>query len=182
MLKPEGSERVSVFLEALLIFTLRVLGIAISTLSTLMTVQGRRLYATLTNFLSALVYIVAIGRVVTNLNNMWNILAYCCGVAAGTLIGMAWEQRLALGFAEVRFISTEKGDALAEALRQEGYGVTELYGHGRDYAVGIVEAIVPRKSVDPMLEIARSIDESAIVTVTEARMVHRAYWRPNTRK
>ena len=171
-----------VFWEALLIFALRVLGIAVSTVATLMTVQGRKLPAVAAGFVSALVYIVAIGKVVANLGNVWNILAYCGGFAVGTLIGMAWEQRLALGFTEVRFISTEKGSVLAEALRQAGFGVTELYGHGRESTVSIVEAIVPRKNVDAVLGIARSVDEKAIVTVTEARTVQRGYWRPETRR
>jgi uncharacterized protein YebE (UPF0316 family) len=89
---------------------------------------------------------------------------------------------MALGFAEVRFICTEKGDALADTLREAGFGVTELYGHGRESHVGIVEAIVPRKSVDEMLGIAKAVDENAIVTVTEARTVQRAYWKPNMRR
>ncbi len=172
----------SIFLEALLIFALRVLGIAIGTLSTLMTVQGRKLYAVAAGFFSALVYVVAIGKVVANLGNVWNILAYCGGFAVGTLVGMAWEQRLALGFAEVRAISPEKSAALAEALRQAGFGVTEYYGYGRENAVGVVEVIIPRKSVDAVLGITLSVDENAIVTVTEARTVQRAYWKPNVRR
>jgi uncharacterized protein YebE (UPF0316 family) len=129
------------------------------------------------NFFTALVYIIAIGRVVTNLDNMWNILAYCSGMAVGTLVGMVWEQRMALGYAEVRFISTQKSDALAEALRQAGFGVTELYGHGRQRSVGIVEALVPRKNVAELLKIARSVDALAVTMVTDARVVQRGYWR-----
>lgn len=169
-------------LEALLIFSLRLLGLTIGTLATLMTVQGRRFYAIVTNFFSALVYIVAIGRVVTNLNNVWNILAYCLGVAAGTLVGMLWEQRMALGFAEVRFICASSGDELAETLREAGFGATELYGHGRQNHVGIVEVIVPRKNVDSVLKIGKSVAENAIVTVTEARTVQHAYWQPSVRR
>jgi len=173
---------VDIFLEALLIFALRVLGITISTIATLMVVQGRKLPAAAAGFITALVYIIAIGKVVANLSNVWNLLAYCGGFAVGTLVGMALEERLALGFAEVRFISTEKGDALAEALRQAGFGVTELYGRGREHVVGIVETIVPRKNVDSVLETAKSVDEKAIVTVREARTVQRGYWRPETRR
>jgi len=173
---------VSILLEALLIFALRVLGIALSTIATLMTVQGRKFYATAAGFVSTLVYVLAIGKVVANLSNVWNILAYCIGFAVGTLIGMMWDQRLALGFAEVRFICTNSSDALAEALRDAGFGVTELYGHGRENYVGIVEAIVPRKNVDEILRVARAVDENAIVTVTEARTVQRAYWKPNVRR
>ena len=172
----------NVFLEALLIFALRVLGIAIGTLATLMTVQGRKFPAVATGFISALVYVIAIGKVVANLNNIWNILAYCGGFAVGTLVGMACEQRLAMGFAEVRAISTGKSGALAEALRQAGFGVTEYYGRGRDNVVGIIETIVPRKNVDAVMGIARSVDENAIVTVSEARTVRRGYWKPDTRR
>ncbi len=171
-----------IFLEALLIFALRVLGITISTIATLMVVQGRKLPAAAAGFITALVYIIAIGKVVANLSNVWNILAYCGGFTVGTLVGMALEERLAMGFAEVRFISTEKGDVLAEALRQAGFGVTELYGYGRERVVGIVEAIVPRKNVDDVLGIAKSVDEKAIVTVREARTVQRGYWKPETRR
>jgi len=175
-------ELVSIFLEALLIFGLRVLGITVSTLATLMTVQGRRLYAMVAGFISALVYVIAIGKVVANLGNIWNVLAYCGGFAVGTLIGMTLERRLALGFAEVRVISIQKSDTLAEALRQEGFGVTEYYGYGRKNAVGIVEAIVPRKSVDVVLGIARAVDENAITTVKEARAVQHGYWKSNVRR
>ena len=171
-----------IFLEALLIFALRVLGIAVSTMATLMTVRGRKVPAVAAGFVSALVYVVAIGKVVANLSNVWNILAYCGGMAVGTLVGMLFEQRLSLGFAEVRFISAERSAPLAEALRQAGFGVTELYGHGRERSVGIVEAIVPRKSVDAVLGIAKSVDENAVVTVTEARTVQRGYWKPDVRK
>jgi len=173
---------VNIFLEALLIFALRVIGITIGTIATIMTVQGRKAPAMLAGFFSALVYVVAIGKVVTNLGNVSNILAYCGGFAVGTLIGMVWEQRLAMGFAEVRVISTEKSTAIAEALRQAGFGVTEYYGRGRENIVGVVEAIIPRKSVDAVMSVAKSVDAKAIVTVTEARMVRRGYWKPNVRR
>jgi len=171
-----------IFFEPLLIFGLRVVGIAIGTLSTLLTVQGRKLYAAATNFVSVLVYIIAIGKVVTDLSNVVNILSYCLGVAVGTVIGMMLDQRLALGFAEVRIISPEKSDSLAEALRLSGFGVTETYGHGRESVVGIVETIAPRKKVDQALEIARQVDEQAFITVRDARTVQRGYWRSRRRR
>ena len=168
----------NIVLEALLIFGLRVLGIAISTLSTLMTVQGRRGYAVVAGFFSSLVYVIAIGKVVTNLNNVWNILAYAGGFAGGTLVGMMLEQRLALGYAEVRFISTDDGHDLAGALREAGFGVTELEGRGRERMVGVVSVLIPRKEVKSVLGIGRQVDEDAIVTVTDSRSIQRGYWHP----
>ncbi|MGD2148084.1 MAG: DUF5698 domain-containing protein [Anaerolineae bacterium] len=166
----------NILLEALLIFGLRVLGIAVSTLSTLMTVQGRKVYAVAAGFVSALVYVIAIGKVVTNLNNVWNIIAYAAGFSGGTLIGMILEQRLALGFSEVRFICTDDGCNLADALRDAGFGVTEMEGHGREETVDVIGVLIPRKEVSNVLRVAKRVDKDAIVTVSEPRMVQRGYW------
>jgi uncharacterized protein YebE (UPF0316 family) len=168
-----------IFLDALLIFALRVLGIAVSTLSTLMTVQGRKVYAVAAGFISSLVYVIAIGKVVTNLNNVWNIIAYSSGFAVGTLVGMMLDQRMALGFAEVRFISTENGHDLADTLRDAGFGVTEMEGRGREETVEVLGVLIPRKEVKNVLKIAKSVDEDAIVTVSEPRLVQRGYWHPS---
>lgn len=165
-------------LEALLIFALRVLGIAISTFSTLMTVQGRKLHAVIAGFLSSLVFVVALGMVVTNLDNVLNIIAYSAGFSAGTLVGMVLDQRMALGFAEVRFISSGSGQELASALREAGFGATELQGHGREAPVQLVTVLCPRKEAKSVMEIGRSVDADAVTTVTEQRSVLRGYWGP----
>ncbi len=170
------------FLQALLIFALRVVGISVSTLGTILTVQGRKLPAILAGTLGALVYVVAIGKVVTNLSNIWNLSAYVLGYAAGTWVGMVLEQRIALGYAEVRIISTQRGDAVAASLRRAGFGATELYGRGQASPVGIVEAIVPRKSVSAVIRLAEEADDRAIVAVSEARTVQGGYWRPDRRR
>lgn len=164
-------------LQALLIFVLRVVGIAISTLSTLLTVQGRKLPAILAGSLSALVYVLAIGQVVSNLSNMWNIVAYVAGFGVGTWIGMKLEARIALGYAAVRIISIERSEAVAESLREAGFGVTQMYGYGREHLVGVIEIVVPRKEVGEVTRLAEESDEEAIVIVSEAKAVQRGYWR-----
>ena len=172
----------NLFLQAAFIFILRVIGISVSTLSTILTVQGRKLPAILTGSLSALVYVLAIGQVVSNLSNVWNIAAYVVGFGAGTWVGMLLEQRMALGYAAVRIISSEQGDAVARALREGGFGAKELYGRGRESPVEIVEAIVPRKSVPDVIRLAEEADERVIVAVSEARTVQRGYWSPDRRR
>ncbi len=170
----------AIFLEALFILVLRVVGISTSTLGTILTVHGRKLPAILAGSLSTLIYIVAIARVVNNLSNVWNVSAYVIGFGLGTWVGMILEERIALGFAEVRIIST--GNKVAAALRQAGFGATEMYGRGQENLVGIVDAIVPRKNVQHVIELVESVDSKAIVTVSEARTVQRGYWKPDRRR
>lgn len=166
-----------ILLQGLFIFILRVVGISLSTLATVLTVQGRKVPAILAGSLSTLVYVVAIAQVVTNMQNVWNIAAYVIGFAVGTWAGMVLEERLALGYAEVRVISTERAEAVANALREGGLGATQLYGRGRASVVGVVEAIVPRKSVPAVIRLVEETDGRAIVAVSEARTVQRGYWK-----
>ncbi len=173
----------AVVLEALLIFALRAISIAISTLSTILLVQGRKLPAILTGSLSTAVYVIAIGKVITNLNNPWNFAAYVIGFAIGTWAGMALEQRMALGYAQVRIISTARRGEVVEALRAAGFGVTQLYGRGRESPVTVIETLVPRRNVPEVLKIAESADANAIIAVSEARTLHRGHWpRPHHRR
>lgn len=169
-------------LQALMIFVLRVVGIAISTLATILTVQGRKLLAVLSGSLSTLIYVVAIAQVVTNLRNLPNLAAYVVGFGVGTWVGMVIEERMALGYAEVRVISSSRGEPIAAALRRAGFGVTQMYGHGREGSVGIMDIVVPRKSVTAVIQKVEEVDPQAIITVSEARVVRRAYWRPPERK
>jgi len=166
-----------IILRVLLIFVLRVVGISISTLGTILTVQGRRLPAILAGSLSSLVYVVAIGQVVNNLDDLWNVAAYVVGFGVGTWVGMILEGRIALGHAAVRVISIERGESVAEVLREAGCGVTQLYGQGRENTVSIVEAIVPRRNVSAVIELAEQVDGQAIVAVSEAKAVQRGYWK-----
>jgi uncharacterized protein YebE (UPF0316 family) len=165
-----------ILLGALLIFALRVVGISVSTLATILMVQGRRFPAIASGSLSAFVYVIAIGRVVTNMDNVWNLAAYVLGFGVGTWVGMVLEQRMALGYADVRIISTQQGERVAAALRGAGFGVTQLHGYGLRSPVAILEALVPRKRVSQVLQITESIDDKATVAVYEARSVQRGYW------
>jgi uncharacterized protein YebE (UPF0316 family) len=167
-----------VFLQALLIFLLRAVGISVYTLGVILTVHGRRLLAVLAGSFNTLLYVVAIGQVVANLDNVINIAAYVIGFGVGTWIGMILESRIALGFADVHIISIEQGEAVASALREAGFGATQMYGQGREKPVGIVEAIVPRKNVSAVVRIAGEVDARAIVSVSETKAVQRGYWRP----
>jgi uncharacterized protein YebE (UPF0316 family) len=151
---------VDVFLGGLLIFVLRLTDVTLGTLRILMTVRGRKPYAALIGFIEVTIFIVAISQVVRNVDNIWNVLGYSAGFAAGTLVGMTIEERLALGWTVVRIISSDAGTRLAAALREAGFGVTEMSGRGMRNTLQIVE----------------SLDPKAFVTVEETRRVYRG-WR-----
>lgn len=166
---------VPVIEAALFIFVLRVVGVALSTVRVLVMMRGQKVLSMVMGFFEVLVYVVAIGQVVSNLSNVWNILGYCLGFSAGTLIGMWMDERFILAFANVRIVSRYNAQRLGDRIREEGYGATVAWGSGQKGSVGIVTATVRRQEVAAVCRLAEDVDPDAFVTVEEARAVRRGY-------
>lgn len=162
-------------LAALLIFMLRVVGVALSTVRVLVMMRGQKVRSMVFGFFEVLVYVIAIGQVVSNLSNVWNILGYCLGFSAGTLVGMWLDERFIQGFANVRVVSTNRAQKIASIIRKAGYGATVGWGSGRRGRVGIVTATVLRKEIPDVFHLVEEVDPNAFVTVEEARTVRRGY-------
>lgn len=165
----------AVLLGAALIFILRVIGITLSTVRVLTMMRGQKLVSAGLGFFEVLVYVIAIGQVVNNLSNVWNILGYCLGFSAGTLVGMALDERMVGGYANVRIISRYQAQGIVEAIRDAGYGATLDWATGRSGSVGMVLATVRRKEVTEVCDLADQVDSKAFITVDEARTVRRGY-------
>jgi len=165
------------FLGALFIFCLRLIDVSMGTVRILMALRGRRMIAALIGFFEVAIYLVAIGQVITNIGNWWNIVAYAGGFSAGTIVGITIEKKLAIGLAEVNIISMGAGTKIAEALRDDGYGATEFLGAGHSHMVDMVRTVVRRKEVPSVIARSISIDDKAFVTVQEMRTAYRGRWR-----
>lgn len=160
---------------ALFIFGLRLADVPIGTLKTVLMVRGMRTWATILGLIEVTVWITAIGRVMGQLDNPWNIAGYALGYSAGTWLGMWIESRLAFGSVEVHIISMTKSSEVADAIRAFGYGVTQFQALGQSGPVSIVGTIAERKHLDGLLNRIREVDPSAFVTVDETKQVLGGY-------
>jgi hypothetical protein len=93
------------------------------------------------------------------------------GFGAGTLVGISIENALAYGVATVRVVSRDGGGEIALALRERGYGVTEIDGQGRDGRVEILNSVVQRQDLEEVMRIVDRWDPGAFVTVEEPKMM-----------
>lgn len=162
---------------ALLIFVLRVVDVSMGTMRMIMITRGMRAWSALIGFVEVTIWVVAISQVITHLDSVWNILAYSGGFAAGTLLGMWMEGKLALGHVVVSLISMTKGPQLAQAIRKAGYGATELQASGHSGPVSLIEVVVPRKQLPEVIRLANAVDPASFVTVDDERQVMRGYYR-----
>lgn len=166
---------VTVVVGFLVVFALRVSSVALGTLRQIVVVRGHRFLGAIAGFFEVLIFVLAISKVIQE-GNWGNILGYCAGFAVGTVVGASAEERLALGYSMVRIITQNKARELASALRDHGFGVTELVGEGRDGLVYILEVVARRKKMQELLSLTRSINDRAFVTTAEAYGVQRGYF------
>jgi uncharacterized protein YebE (UPF0316 family) len=156
-------------LGALLIFGLRICDVSLGTIRMIVSIQGRRYIAAAIAFVEVSIFVVAIGKVIGQLDNVINIFAYSGGFACGTILGIQLEGRLALGNRIVRIITHRPNDLLVTRLRDAGFGVTTIQGEGRDGTVHILFSVVRRKAVTEFMEIVKELAPKAFVTIEEAR-------------
>src|SRR3954464_9468369 len=104
-------------LGALLIFCLRILDVSIGTLRVMYMVRGDRKKAVPLAFLESGIWVVAISRIMKQVDNRANMLAFAAGFAAGTLVGMTLDRWIASGYVLVRVISDMDRDRLAGDIR-----------------------------------------------------------------
>ncbi len=165
------------YLLTLVIFGLRVCDMSLDTLRVLFVLRGRRGLAWIFGFIQSALWVVAITSVISNLDNWLNLLGYAAGFATGNVVGMLIDDRLAIGHAHLRIISSHRGNAVAEAIRVAGYAATEISGRGKDGTVAMINSSVRRRDITRVHIEVFKIDPEAFITVEEVRPLHRGFWR-----
>ncbi|NPV42719.1 hypothetical protein H0A61_02836 [Koleobacter methoxysyntrophicus] len=160
----------------LFIFFARVIDVSLMTTRTLMIVRGKRAYAAFIGFFEIIIYIIALNKVVNNLDNPANILAYALGFATGNYMGSFIEEKMALGNIAAQIIPKKNGDDLQEVLRDEGFGVTVLEGMGKEGTKKILNVALKRKNLPKLLDIVNRFDDGAFITVMDARTTRGGYF------
>jgi len=87
------------------------------------------------------------------------------------------ESKLAIGFAEVRVISSQWGAAILDVLRENDYAVTEIPARGKDGMVSVITCSVRRKQIREIEKLVREVDEQAFITTEDVVAVRRGILR-----
>lgn len=158
-------------LDLVLIFTLRLLDVGISTVRIVLLGRGRRGPAAVLGFFEALVWVIAISRVMSGLDDPARMIAFALGFAAGTYAGSMVEEWLALGQSLIRVVAPVDTIPVAPLLRGQGYGATVLNGDGLQGEVRVTFCVLPRKKVWQVTRLIHEANPVAFVTVDQTSTV-----------
>jgi uncharacterized protein YebE (UPF0316 family) len=165
------------WLVAFGIFAARLVNIAIDTLRFMFTLRGKRGIAWILGFVESVLFVVVIGSVLTNIGNPLNVIGYAAGFATGNVVGMTIEKRLAIGYTHFTIISRDHSTEIADKLREEGYGVTEIPARGRESNFMLVDCHVRRKQTDEVEDLVLEVDPQAFITAEEVTPRRSGIWR-----
>jgi len=153
----------------LLVFGARVLDVTLGTMRIIYISRGKKHLAPLLGFIEVFIWIAMVSQIVHSANNIVAYLAYAAGFAAGNFVGMYIEDRLALGTLVVRAFIQNQATELETHLRNSGYGVTTVDGHGAIGAVTMVYTIVPRRKLVEVLAIIHQTHPHAFLSIEDVR-------------
>ncbi len=154
-----------------LIFLARICDVSIGTLRIIFVAKGNKLIAPFLGFFEVLIWILAITRIIQNLDNPFCYLGYAAGFATGNYIGLLIEEKLAMGVVMLRIITLRPIPDLIEKLNKAGYGSTQMNADGTKGKVFITFTIIPRSELNTALGFVREIEPDAFITTEDIRMV-----------
>jgi len=157
----------------LMIFVLRIFDVSLDTMRIIFMTKGYRKIAPIIGFFEILIWIVAITRIMENLNNWVTYVAYAAGFATGNYVGMLLDEKLAIGHELIRVITKIEPAGLAGKLRDAGFGVTSVNATGMQGEVGIHYIIVNRKNLKTAVSIIENHTPTAFYTVENIHYVNR---------
>lgn len=169
-------------LGPLAIFLLRIVDVSLATVRMLISVRGQKRLVPVIGFFEVLIWITAVGHAVQYLDSPVHLIGYAAGFAAGNVVGLWLEEKMALGWTALRVMSAHGGVEIAEALRERGFGVTEFPAQGRDGRMEVVYAVFRRRHLPLALAQVNTWDPGAFVTVEEPRVIHRGWMFSDRRK
>lgn len=155
------------FLTFFGIIALRLIDVSIGALRIQYLVRGRRGLAGVLGFFESLTWVIAAALVLSDLDEFYKVIAYAGGFGLGTSLGGYLDAWIASGQVFLRIMAPSDSPQVAGSLREAGFGATVLNAEGFEGEVRLTLTAIPRRQQRRALEIIKSVNPEAFVTVDD---------------
>jgi len=156
----------------LLIFSARIIDVTLDTLRIIFISRGNKVVAPILGFFEVLIWLIAITRIMQNLDNWTTYVAYAAGFAVGNYVGLKFEEKLAIGIQVIRIITSKNSSELISSLRENGFGSTTVKAEGKSGPVDIIFLVVQRNSVKAAIAIINHFNPKAFYSIEDVRSLN----------
>lgn len=161
-----------------LIFLARICDVSLGTMRIIFVSKGKKYIAPILGFFEVLIWIIAVSKIMQNLDNYINYIAYAAGFATGNFMGMIIEEKLAMGIQMIRVFTYQRGTELIQNLNSRGYGATAVDAHGAREDVQLIYTIVHRNEIDKVMDIINHYNPKAFYTIEDVKAVNEGIFPP----
>lgn len=165
-----------------IILIINIVYVSFFTIRMILTLKGQRYLAALISMVEVVIYVVGLGLVLNNLNEIQNLIAYAVGYGLGVITGMKIEEKMALGYITVNVITKEYDKDLPRVIREKGYGVTSWEAHGREGERMAMQILTPRRYELKLYETIKNLDPKAFIIAYEPKSIYGGFWVKSVRK
>ncbi len=165
----------------LLIFLFRIIDQSIGTLRLIFAAKGLKRLAPLFAFFESFIWLVAIGQIMKQLDNIYCYLAFAGGYAAGNFFGILLEEKLSIGNVVIRVIPKRDTTELINHLRAENFGVTVVPVDGMMGPTKMLFTTIRRKEAPYVIGIIKQYNPTAFYTIDEVKVVSGGYFDHRSR-
>ncbi|WP_445490093.1 DUF2179 domain-containing protein [Niallia sp. 03133] len=166
----------------LIILIINIVYVSFFTIRMILTLKGQRYLAAFLSSIEVIIYVIGLGLVLDNLDQIQNLIAYAAGYAIGVIVGMKIEEKLALGYITANVITKEYDKDLPKTLREQGYGVTNWLANGLEGDRMALQILTPRKYELRLYQTIKEIDPKAFIIVYEPKTIHGGFWVKSVRR
>lgn len=163
----------------LLIAIARIMDVSVGTIRLIFVSRGYKYLAPALGFVEVIIWLLAIGQIMQQLDNFMSYIGYGAGFAMGNYIGIIMVEKMSIGTVVVRIIPIKDITQLINHLREANFGVTVVGAEGKSGPVQILFSIMKKKNLDEMLTIIGQHNPNAFYTIEEVESVNQGYFKVN---
>ncbi|KJS46174.1 DUF2179 domain-containing protein [Desulfosporosinus sp. BICA1-9] len=160
----------------LIIIGINVVYVSMCTLRMIFVIKGQRILASILSVVEIFVYMMGLRIVLKNLDNYWNLAAYCIGYGLGVYIGSRIEEYIALGYVTVQVTVDCVETEIPSKLREYGYGVTSWLADGKDGPRLMMQVLAKRSNERQLIDILDKLCPKAFVVSYEPKNFKGGFW------
>lgn len=165
-------------LLCLKIFFVRILDVSMGTLRTVITVKGKKLYASIVGFFEVFIWFLIVKEALnTTETSIWIAVAYSLGFATGTYVGGFLSQKLISGNLSVQVITDKAYPDMVDNLRDNGYAVTvmDVEGKNKEQEKFMLFIEINNKNLNHLQKLIKDNDKNAFIVVHETKYIQNGF-------
>lgn len=160
------------------IFCVRIVDVSLGTFRTILTVKGKRTYASIIGFIEVLVWFLIVREALnTNESGLIVGIAYAGGFSVGTYIGGLLSDQFISGTLSVQIILSNNDKKIIDKIREEGFAVsvTNVFGQEYDKEKYMLFMEINKKSYEQLKKLINELDPKAFLVVNETKIVQNGF-------